>query len=296
MMTAQRPVARIGRRTDVLFDRIGARPIGLVVFALSAAVMLQLIGASGGVLRADAVAVAARVDHPSRVASFVTRVRVRPGDRVGIGAPLVELSPHFIDQRLARLDIQIEELVGESKLAQAKLVVQEERWAEPGLRVRPAAPSLEAPTAAYFAKQLEVEQARRAALLADRDALTIRSGTAGVVSEVAWQGASVAEGQSVASILPEYADEIVAYVAPETDPSAIGLDRVAYILEPSSAACRDPGRVIRRGAAVVQAPEQLKQLFRFPVHGMPVHVSIPAECRLAVGQVLALELRAEASG
>ncbi len=292
MKKRSRLAVRVDRLTDPIFEGLGMRPIGLVVFVASVLAMSQLIDLPRGALRVDAVAVAGRVDHPSRVASFVTRVFVRAGDRVVAGAPLVELSPHFIEQRLARLDLQIEQLIGESRLAQAKLVVREERFVDPGLRLRPAAPSLESPTAAYYAKQIEVEQARRAALLADLESLTITSASPGVVANVAWLGASVAEGESVASVLPEYAAEIVAYVSPETDPDSLSGEQSATIVDAASAACRVPARVTRRGAEVVQAPEQLTQLFRFPVHGMPVHVSIPDACRLAVGQVLALELRA----
>ena len=37
-------------------------------------------------------------------------------------------------------------------------------------------------------------------------------------------------------------------------------------------------------------PGQLTQLFRFPVHGMPLFISVPADCSIAVGQVLAVEI------
>jgi hypothetical protein len=40
---------------------------------------------------------------------------------------------------------------------------------------------------------------------------------------------------------------------------------------------------------VEEAPGQLKNLFCFPVHGMPVYVSVPSDCRLGVGQVLSVE-------
>jgi hypothetical protein len=61
-----------------------------------------------------------------------------------------------------------------------------------------------------------------------------------------------------------------------------------YIARPALS-CRGTGRVLRRGASVEEGPSQLKNLFRFPVHGMPVYVSIPPDCRLGVGQVLSVE-------
>jgi hypothetical protein len=47
--------------------------------------------------------------------------------------------------------------------------------------------------------------------------------------------------------------------------------------------------VLRRGAAVQDAPAQLTNFLRFPVHGMPVYISIPSDCSIGVGQVLAVQ-------
>jgi hypothetical protein len=98
----------------------------------------------------------------------------------------------------------------------------------------------------------------------------------------------VAAGSSVAAVVAEYADVIVAYVPAETDLAAIAPGARVQIDRPSLS-CRSAGKVLRRGAAVEEAPNQLKNLFRFPVHGMPVFVSIPPDCRLGVGQVLTVE-------
>ena len=54
-------------------------------------------------------------------------------------------------------------------------------------------------------------------------------------------------------------------------------------------ACDRTGTVLRRGAVVEEAPGQLLNLFRFPVHGMPVYISIPEGCSLGIGQVLTVE-------
>lgn len=285
---------RVVRATDAIFDAVGLRPLGMVVLLASIAALTQLLGLSVASVRAEAVATARVVDHPSRVASFATTVFVKPGDRVEVGTPLVELSPHFIDQELTALDREIEQLVNESRLEQARLMVKEERWLEPGLRQRPTRPSLARPTEDYYAKQLEVLGASRTSLAQDREALTIRSTFEGIVAQITWVGAWIKAGTSVASIMPEFAEEIVAYVPSGTNPDMISNDASAYIVGTKLASCRGAGRVQRRGATVAEAPGQLKRLFRDPVHGMPVHVSIPSDCRLGNGQVVTVDFRLEA--
>ena len=107
--SAQRGIGRA-------FDALGARPFGILVFAMSIALLVYLELGVAGSIRAEAVASAPRVDHPARVASFVTNVYVRAGDAVDPGTPLVELSPHFIDRELGRIDAQVQELLLESQL------------------------------------------------------------------------------------------------------------------------------------------------------------------------------------
>jgi multidrug resistance efflux pump len=264
------------------------RPLGIAVFGGSAALLVHLIGASQSAIRADAVAVARRVDHPSQVVSFVTAVYVNPGDHVGVGTPLAELSPYFINQKVERIDSEIEQLINQSKLAQAQLVVDEERWVAPSLRSRPTRPSLEAPTEAYYSKQIAVLRLQRSVLEADLEALVVKSKFAGVVAQVAWLGASIAEGASVASVMPQYAEEIVAYVPATADPQLIAANASAYIVNADTEGCQSPGVVRSRGAAVEEAPAQLSRFMR-PVHGTPVHIGIPEACRLGNGQVLAID-------
>ncbi len=277
------------RASDIVFDPIGIRPLGIVVFGASALLLVQMIGFTQGALRADAVALAKRVDHPSRVSSFVTAVFVKPGSRVEVGAPLAELSPHFINQSLARIDSEIEQLINESKLEQARLLVDEERYVAQGVRLRPNRPSLQEPTEAYYAKQFETRRVQRSALIADLDSLTVKSNYAGVVAEVVWLGASVAAGASVASVMPEYAEEIVAYVDPTTDPSVIAMNTKAYIVGAETTECRLPGRVRRLGAAVRMAPPQMTNFMQVAVHGTPVHISLPEACKISNGRVLEID-------
>lgn len=288
--------ATLIRRMDRLFDALGMRPLGIVVFAGSAYCLLQLIGLSGTSIRVEAVAVGTMVEHPSKVASFATAVFVKPGDHVDIGAPLVELSPYFLDQRIARFNGEIEQLINESKLAQAQLVIKEERWVDPAMRLRPNRPSLESPTSDFYAKQIESLRARRNMLIEDRDSLLVKSDFEGVVESVTWPGAAVAEGESVATVMPEFAEEIVAYVEPTTDPSMIDAGATVRILGAEGSACRDVAVIRRRGASVEQAPAQLRTFLGSRVHGMPVHISVPQACRLGNGQIVTVDLKNEGTG
>lgn len=281
-------VGTLLRAGDRVSDSVSARPHSLLVFLASVALLVYLQTSSSGSFRADAVAQALPLEQPSRVSSFVTASFVQPGDPVDVGAPLVDLSSHFIDRELAQVDGEIEALLRESKLAQARLLVEEQRWLSPSMRMRPDRPSLERPTEALYAVRLGLLRTRREQLLEDRSGLTIVSNHAGRVVRVAPLGSSVAAGSSVASVVAEYANVIVAYVQAETDLAAIAPGAPVHIDRPSLS-CRSAGEVLRRGAAVEEAPNQLKNLFRFPVHGMPVYVSIPPDCKLGVGQVLTVE-------
>lgn len=271
-----------------VFDAFHARPLGIVVFVSSVALLLYLQVQTQGAIRAEAVAQGRQVDQPARVASFVTDVFVRAGDVVERGTPLVELSSHFIDRELARLDAEVEKLLRESQLAQARLLVEEQRWLDPGVRLRPDRPSLERPTDALYAKELAVLQTRRRQLLDDVAGLAVKSDRAGRVVQVAAPGTVVAAGGSVASLAPEYAEEIVAYVPASTQPRSIEVGASVRISRPVRA-CAGTGEVLRRGAAVEEAPGQLRSLLRLPVHGMPVYISVPAGCDLGIGQTLTVE-------
>lgn len=278
----------IQRGVDRLFDGLSARPLGILVFIASAALLVQLQLGVDGSFRAEAVASAQSVDHPARVSSFIDKVWVKAGDLVEPGAPLVDLSPHFIDRELARVDARIEKLLHESKLAQARLLVKEQRWLEPGLRMRPDRPSLERPTDALYAGEIAVLQTRRNQLMQDRENLTVSSSRAGRVLSVSAPGSSVGAGSSVASVNPNHAEEIVAYVPANTNPAQV-VTGAAVRIAMSEPACRGTGRILRKGASVEEAPGQLRSFFKFPVHGMAVYISIPGECRLGVGQTLTVE-------
>jgi hypothetical protein len=196
--TRSSKIKNLLRSSDSFFDVVGLRPVGIVVFATSTILFFYLIGLSAGTIHADGVAVAGRVDHPAPVSSFVTRVFVKRGDRVEVGMPLVELSPDEIDQDLARTDFEIGQLTRALGLANTR----------PSDTVAPGDPQhwigLEA--------RAEMLRIKRARLLEDRAALTVTSSFAGIISEVSWLGASIPKRASVASVMPEFAEEIIAYV------------------------------------------------------------------------------------
>ena len=286
------PVTSIWRRglraVDRMYDHVGARPLGILVFFASVALLVFLQTGLQGSIRAEAVASAPQIDHPARVSSFVTAVYVRPGDTVEIGSPLVELSSYFIDRELARIDTEVEKLLHESNLAQARLVVEEQRWLSQDMRLSPKQPSLEQPMEALYAQELALLHMQRSQLLQDLAGLTIEASEKGRVLRVALLGSSVAAGGSVASVSPEYAREIIAYVKADTQPAHVSVGSPVRITRPALT-CGGEAAVLRRGGAVVEAPGQLRGFLRFSVYGMPIYISIPERCQLGVGQVLTVE-------
>lgn len=260
--SSTRRLVRVG---DRIFDAIGARPLGLVVFVGSAALFLYFASLSASSTRADGIAVAEVTHHPAMLSSFTTAIFVRPGDRVEVGAPLVELSARFLDQAAERIDLEI-------------------------ARVR----SEETPSADLDAR-LEALLVRRSRIMEQRESLVVTASAAGIVSDVVSLGASVAEGTSVAEIMPAFAEEIVAYVPASTEPARIARGTSAYLVGSDSEGCRGVGRVRNRGARVEEAPSQLAHFLGLAVHGMPVHVSPPPGCRLINGQAVVLRFRSESS-
>ena len=252
---------RLVRTGDRIFDMIGARPLGIVVFAGSAVFFLYVMSLSAAATRADGIAVAGVIHHPAMVSSFTTAVFVRPGDRVEVGAPLVELSPRFLDQEAERIDLEIARLQSEQTAS------------------------------TYLEARLETLHVRRTRIMEQREGLVVTANAVGIVSDVASLGAAIAEGSSVAEVMPAFAEEIVAYVPPSIDPSRIARGVSTYLVGSDSEACRAAGHVRNRGAQVEEAPKQLTHFLGLAVHGMPVHVTLPPGCRLINGQALALSFR-----
>jgi biotin carboxyl carrier protein len=273
-------------------ERLSARPLSVLVFVGTLSLFAYLETQDSGHFRVRAVAQASSVAHPALADSYVESVYVRPGDAVEPGTPLLELSSHFIDREIQEIELEIEELRRESKLEQARLSVKEQLWLPEDVRVRPNRPSLGSPTSAYYESKTKALQLRLSVLIEDRTRLTITSRSEGRVGWVVTQGSSVSVGSTVAMVSREYSDEIVAYVPAETLPASIAPGVRVSVVDPA-VGCFLPGEVLRRGAGVEEAPGQLLEWFRFPVHGMPVYISVPPDCKLADGQLVAVEFARE---
>jgi len=152
----------------------------------------------------------------------------------------------------------------------------------------PTSPTLERASAALYAAELQLLRVRRSEVLEDLQTLTVVARQPGRVAMVLQRGAAVLKGASVASLVPERADEIVAYVSADTSPRQIETDEPATITDPFGA-CDEPGHVIRVGATVEEAPGQIRSFLQFPIHGLPVYITVPESCDLGVGQLLSVE-------
>lgn len=120
---------------------------------------------------------------------------------------------------------------------------------------------------------------------------TIVAAHDGRVVAVAPPGFAAPPGTSVATLVPEHATEIVAYLPPETSPERIVPGARVAITRPERACGGARGTVLRRGGAVVEAPGQIQSpILRLPVFGLPVHIAVPEDCAIAVGQLLEVEL------
>ena len=73
---------RIRHCIERLYERIHARPLSLLVFGASVALLIYLQGGTIGRFEARAVAHARVVEHPARVTSFVEKLYVQPGQHV----------------------------------------------------------------------------------------------------------------------------------------------------------------------------------------------------------------------
>jgi multidrug resistance efflux pump len=150
--------------------------------------------------------------------------------------------------------------------------------------------SLARPSAEVYRAELEVLETRRRSLLEDLRRLTVVAETAGRVVTVLAEGSSVARGGSVATVMPERATEIVAYLPPESSPDEVSPGARVTVRGGEGVACAEPGVVLRRGAQVEQAPGQLATLWGSPVYGTPCYISMPEACAYGVGQVVTVHL------
>ena len=152
--------------------------------------------------------------------------------------------------------------------------------------------SLEEPMARFYQAELELLVIRREGILNHLTNLTIRARTTGHVGDVLSVGSWVEPGISVASVLPAAPEEIVAYLAPDTHPNSVPLGSIARVTAQNSP-CLEFGTVLQHGAIVELVPGQLSTGPMAQQHGFPIHISIPADCALAVGQTVRVDFNVE---
>jgi multidrug resistance efflux pump len=141
------------------------------------------------------------------------------------------------------------------------------------------------------AAEVGLLRTRREGLVEDLSHLTISATIAGRVKSILQQGASVNMEDSVATVVPLVASELVAYVPPEK--SLVGLTEGTPVYVRGG--CTGDSKVLRLGGGVVQAPEQLSNLLGRAfsarvLYGMPVRVAVPEGCAYGVGEALTIDL------
>lgn len=143
--------------------------------------------------------------------------------------------------------------------------------------------------ASRFEKRVKAELSaltvQRDQLTADLAALSIRARESGYVANVAAVGQGVAVGDSVAQLSGLRAAEVIAYVPADTAPGHIEAGTLASLVGPGWS-CAEPAKVVSTGPEVIEAPGQVSAIRKAQVFGRPVHLTVPAGCALASGQVL----------
>jgi multidrug resistance efflux pump len=364
-----RGIPGVRQGIDAVTERLHISPLGALVFLLSAGLLAFIQFGSMGWARAPAVAQAVAARHPSPVATVVLESHVELGSEVDEGAPLVTLSPQFLNRELQLIDADIERLMSRARLEQAEMFQTEEERAASleaamaearrdqlraqavGSRAKALASAAEEqlqqvqdqveagvapidellqarwtfesersgaleaktlsqaeqyliqslektrtkglktsllsePLEAAHRAELELLLVRRRAVLEDLGALTVTARSSGRVVSVLPPGSAVARDTSVASVLPNHATELVAYVPPQQNANGISPGDEIHL----SQVCPGTCKVLRRGPAVEEAPGQLSPLFGTPVFGTPIYLSLPEGCTVGVGQVLSVEL------
>lgn len=133
--------------------------------------------------------------------------------------------------------------------------------------------------------RLESLQLRRRDTAEQIARLQVHAAAPGVVANVPDMGRAVALGESVARVVPRQATEVVAYLSPDTNPDSVVTGRRVLIAQADGDACA--GELVRgAGAEVVTMPGQAIGTSRIAPTGLPVHVALPPECSLGVGQLV----------
>jgi multidrug resistance efflux pump len=148
-------------------------------------------------------------------------------------------------------------------------------------------------TQSYYQAELELLQRRRAHLAELLASLQIKARHGGRVQAIAAVGSPAAPGQSLVSLLPRFAPEVVAWFPPETNPASL-TEGTPVTLRAGQRRCASAGQVVRVGASVQAAPPQLPAplLGVGATTGLPVYITVPQNCPLGVGQLIQASLQA----
>jgi multidrug resistance efflux pump len=145
-------------------------------------------------------------------------------------------------------------------------------------------------TARLYQTELELLNRRRENLDRQIIELTIKARVPGVVTTLVTEGTTIRPGDSIATIVPTRAVEVVAYAPPDLPPPMLGGNVAFSIVLADGRHCDGAGSPTSTGL-VEAKPGQLVSLTSFASYGFPIHVSLPMGCRLPVGQVV--EFRAK---
>lgn len=148
----------------------------------------------------------------------------------------------------------------------------------------PSIDRLRALTIAAYQAQIALVRTRKANFQRDLLDLTITAQASGRVSLILPKGTAVTPDFPVVEILPPWATEAVAYLDPSAHPAAFAPGQPVRIASPH---CPEQGASISHtGASVILAPGQLMSWTGKPLYGLPIHITLPQNCRLGVGQVV----------
>ena len=204
----------------------------------------------------------------------------------------------LLKQRLARSEekrqAQLNNDLAQAASRSAGLrITAEEIWRDSlkaTLDALPEAPGLQQPSVTAYKAQLELLKARRKHLQKDLERRVIVAHASGRVVEVMPLGSPVEIGVVVSRLIPSEASEIIAYLPSEVQPGSVKPGARVAIVEPRGTCSGQTASLLRFGGTVEEAPGQLSALLRRPIYGLPVHISVPAGCALAVGQALTVEI------
>lgn len=129
---------------------------------------------------------------------------------------------------------------------------------------------------------------RRDHLRAELEQAEVTAPAAGRLAELAPIGASTASPLPLAVIVPAQSHTLTAYLPAAGDQKLVPKAGQTVRL---GAACSEPGKVLRVGARVEAAPEQLVgPLPNARMFGLPIYVQLPDACPMTPGMALQIEV------